>query len=166
MPVTAAIEIRELYVNFGQMAERIEARAAKAKRDLDRAFAAEAELSRQLAEAEAAEARSALTAERDVVAARAKRLTAKLVTEYVKAASLIAALLDELATVETAVSDVNAKLDAAGRPDDMLPRVEEAVVPSTSSGARIRLGTASLPPVPGFGGLGWGRVEAERYGII
>ncbi len=149
--------------------ERIEKAEADARRALDRLRAAREEIARRLALAEAEEARAALDRDRADADRLATETAEKVRREYVKAARVIATLVADLDAAEAAVAAVNARLIEAGRADEVLPEVEQRALP-TPEGLyevpyRLR-NAASLPPAPGFGGLGRARDAALVAGMI
>lgn len=148
--------------------ERIEADHASAVRSVDRLRAARDELSRRLAIAEADEARAALDRDRADAEKLATETAEKVRSQYVKAARTIAALVDDLDRAERRVAEVNAKLADAGRFDDLIKPVEARAIPEPDEvrPEPFKLYTASLPPAPGFAGLGLARDRAEIAGVV
>ena len=148
--------------------EAIEKAGADARRTVDRLHAARDELARRLATAEADEARAKLDAEREAAERLAVETAEKVRRDYVKAARIIAALVDDLDVAEKAVSAVNDRLAAAGRFDDLLKPVEARAIPEPAEvrPEPFRLYAASLPPAPGFAGLGRARDQAEIAGFV
>ena len=149
--------------------EAIEKAGADARRTVDRLHAARDELARRLATAEADEAKARLDAARADAERLAIETAEKVRREYVKAARVIATLVADLDAAEAAVAAVNARLIEAGRADEVLPEVEQRALP-TPEGLyevpyRLR-NAASLPPAPGFGGLGRARDAALVAGMI
>ncbi len=148
--------------------ERIEKAEADARRTLDRLRAAREELARRLSVAEAEEAKAALDADREAAEKLAVETAERVKREYTKAARAIAALVDAIEVAEKAVVAVNAKLSDAGRFDDLLKPVEARAIPEPAHvmPGPYKLAAASLPPAPGFSGLGLARDRAEVAGIV
>ena len=148
--------------------EKIERREANARRSVDRLRAASEELTRRLAVAEASEAKAALDTERAEAEKIAAETTERVRRDYAKAARTIAGLVDDLDKAERRVAEVNEKLAAAGRLDDLLRPVEARAIPEPPEvlAAPYKLAAASLPPAPGFPGLGVARERAEWAGVV
>ena len=139
--------------------EKAEQEVAAARRNLDRARAAAEVLGERIALAEQAEAGAALDAERAAVEAEA-RATADAIRKAWPSLQLkMVALLDRLDAAEQAVSEVNRKLHAAGRGEEVVQSVEwrarprprfqhEAVMSITSN--------VMLPDIPEWGVSGYG----------
>lgn len=148
--------------------EKVERAHADARRAVDRLRAAQEELTRRLDEAEREEARAALDAER----ADAERLAAETADrvrrDYAKAAKTIATLVAETDVAERRVAEVNAKLEAAGRFNEMVKPCESRAIPEPEHvlPGPYKLAACSLVPAPGFGGIGLARERAIVAGIV
>mgnify|MGYP001767161586 CR=1 FL=1 len=164
----AAERARKLLSASDREIEAIEKAEANAKRAVDRIRAAYSELQRRLDEAERAEARAALDAERADAERVATDAAERVRREYAKAARTIAGLVDDLDCAERRVADVNEKLVAAGRLDDLLRPVESRAIPEPEHvlAGPYKLAAASLPPAPGFCGLGRAREQAIVAGFV
>jgi hypothetical protein len=158
---------RGLLVLGDKELETIEAKLARAKRDRDRALAAQEELARQLADAERREGDEALSRRRSEAEKRAAKVARRLSVEYVAAARSIVELLHDLHAVETEVIELNTALAHAGRGDEVVVGAEARALPASRTGVMIGLLRAtSLPPCGTFEGVGPARAEAERHGIV
>lgn len=148
--------------------EAIEKAGADARRALDRLRAAREEIARRLDEAERDEARAALDAARAEAEKLAEATAERVRREYARAAKTIAALVAEIDVAERRVADVNEKMVAAGRLDDLLRPVEARAIPEPPEvrPEPFRLAACSLVPAPGFSGLGLARDRAEVAGFV
>ena len=148
--------------------EQIERAEADARRAVDRLNAAREEIARRLSSAEADEAKAKLDSDRAEAERLAEATAERVRREYARAAKVIAGLVADLDVAEKAVVAVNARLEAAGRLDDLLRPVESRAIPEPAEvrPEPFKLYSASLPPAPGFGGLGLARDRAEVAGII
>ncbi len=146
--------------------EVIEARLARARRDLDRARAAREELDRQVAETARREADAVLGTIVSSADARAEAIARRLHRDYARHAAALVELLNEAIAADRQVIEARDALRSAGRPPDAIKLVEERAAIGTATGLRVSLvAETSLVPVANVPGYGSARLQAARLGV-
>jgi hypothetical protein len=145
--------------------EAIEARLARAKRDLDRATAATEEISRQLADAERREAAERL----DDIKREAETIAAStandVLTIYRELGGKVVQALEAAARIDEKIREANRQLREGGR-TEVVETVADRVALRSAAGITLDvLASTSLAPL-GHSGWGQARRDAERLGVV
>lgn len=184
----AEAALRDALVGGDEKAvERAEQQVVTARRSLDRARAAIEIISERVVVAEQAEAAATLDAERAAVEAEAQAAADAIRKMWPGLQTKMVALLNRLDAAEAAVAEVNRRLHAAGRGDDVVDDVEWRARPrpqfqhETAVSISSNVTLPALPEwnVPGFGEtisrassfwssqhIGSGVPEGDRPGAI